>query len=88
MMLILIVVIFIVCHSIRCVVNMYECIQAFYPDPDLPAGFLPTWAGYLMHLSHLALVFNSSSNILIYCCKASVFSMCNYSVKSKYYLKC
>ena len=64
MMLILIVVIFIVCHSIRSVVNTYECVQfALYGDSYV----WPTWIEYLVQCSHLALVINSSSNILIYC---------------------
>ena len=70
MMLILIVVIFIVCHSIRSVVNTFECIQfSLYGDNT----YWPAWINYLVQVSHLALVFNSSSSILIYCCKDEKF---------------
>ena len=70
MMLIIIVAVFCVCHSIRSILNTYECIQfALY-------GKLQNWPGWiqmLVHVNHFALVVNSSINIFIYCWKDEKF---------------
>ena len=60
-MLISIVTAFIICHSIRFIINMYECLKFFFDLEDWPV-----WIQVLVLLSHLALVSNSSINIFIY----------------------
>ena len=70
MMLIFIVVVFIVCHSIRSIINTYECVQLTLH------GKLENWPGWieiLVHINHFALVVNSSVNFLVYCCKDEKF---------------
>ncbi len=70
MMLITIVVVFVICHSIRSIVNIYECIQmAVYGD----LKYWPSWVQTLVNINHFALVVNSSINILIYACKDEKF---------------
>merc|ERR1711963_617288 len=70
MMLIFIVVVFIICHSIRSIINTYECIQlATYGQ----LKHWPDWIQTLVHVNHFALVVNSSINILIYCVKDEKF---------------
>ena len=70
MMLIFIVVVFIICHSIRSIINTYECIQlAIYGQ----LKHWPDWIQTLVHVNHFALVVNSSINILIYCVKDEKF---------------
>ena len=70
MMLIFIVVVFIICHCIRSIINTYECIQlAIYGQ----LKHWPDWIQTLVHVNHFALVVNSSINILIYCCLSSKF---------------
>ena len=70
MMLIFIVVVFVICHSIRSIINTYECVQfAIY-------GKLENWPGWietLVHVNHFALVVNSSINFLVYCWKDEKF---------------
>jgi len=69
-MLIVIVAVFILCHSIRSIINTYECIQmAVYGE----LRYWPDWVQFLVHVNHLALVVNSSINILIYSCKDDKF---------------
>ena len=70
MMLIFIVAVFVVCHSIRSIINTYECIQ-FVMYGKLQNW--PDWIQTLVHVNHFALVVNSSINILIYCCKDEKF---------------
>ena len=70
MMLILIVVVFVICHSIRTIINTFECIQfSLYRE----LKYWPFWIKILVHVNHFALVVNSSINILIYCCKDEKF---------------
>ena len=70
MMLIIIVAVFVVCHSIRSIVNIYETIQ-YIIHGELKGW--PDWIQTLVHISHFSLVFNSSINILIYSCKDEKF---------------
>ncbi len=70
MMLIVIVVVFIFCHSIRIFINIYECLQIVkYGKIDV----WPNWIQFMVHINHLALVVNSSINLLIYSCKDDKF---------------
>jgi ABC-type proline/glycine betaine transport system permease subunit len=70
MMLIFIVVVFVICHSIRSIINTFECIQlAMYGK----LKHWPDWIQTLVHVNHFALVVNSSINILIYCSKDEKF---------------
>jgi len=70
MMLIFIVVVFVICHSIRSIINTFEWVQiAMYGE----VKNWPDWIEALVHINHFALVVNSSINILIYCCKDEKF---------------
>lgn len=70
LMLISVVVVFIICHSIRSIINTYECIQmAMYGE----LKHWPGWIQTMVHVNHFALVVNSSINILIYACKDDKF---------------
>lgn len=70
MMLIILVVVFIICHSLRSIINTYECIQlVMYGE----LKNWPDWIQVLVHGNHFALVFNSSINIMIYACKDDKF---------------
>ena len=54
-----IVLIFVLCHSVRWVPNFYELTH--------PGADEPYWVTIFMHLSHFVLVFNSSVNFYVYC---------------------
>ena len=54
-----IVLIFVLCHSVRWVPNFYELIHS--------GADQPYWVTVFMHLSHFVLVFNSSVNFYVYC---------------------
>ena len=69
-MLIFIVVVFIICHSIRSVINTYEFIQMYLYGK---MKHWPSWIQTLVFLNHFALVVNSSINILIYTVKDEKF---------------
>jgi len=74
MMLVLIVVVFGCCNSIRIILNLYEVLQAVMISiggPELEDW--PEWCEALALVSHLLLVLNSSTNILIYCWKDNKF---------------
>jgi len=64
----LIVVVFIVCHSIRWIPNIFELYSS---GDDWPA-----WLTYFSALSHLGMTFNASVNFYIYEMKHSKF--CNH----------
>ena len=55
--------VFIVCHSIRWIPNIYELIQRIQDTPDV---VWPDWIETFTHLSHLLTVFNASVNFYIY----------------------
>jgi len=59
----LIVAVFIVCHSIRWIPNIFELQQGASRKEDL---VWPPWVQYTIHLSHLLTVINSSVNFYIY----------------------
>ena len=70
MMLIFIVVVFVICHSIRSIINTYECIQLALHGKLL---YWPDWVQTMVLINHFALAVNSSINILIYCSKDEKF---------------
>ena len=57
------VIVFVICHSIRSIINAYEFLQ-FYRYGEIREW--PGWVDALVHINHFALVVNSSINILIY----------------------
>merc|ERR1719215_290146 len=73
MILVLIVVVFVCCNSVRMVLNMYEVFQAIISDTGSHMEEWPYWCEILSLISHLLLVLNSSTNILIYCWKDTKF---------------
>ena len=60
---ILIVTIFIACHSIRWVPNIYEMIQHTQNNGEFQ---WPSWVESITHVSHFLTTFNSSINFYIY----------------------
>ena len=60
---IVIVIIFIACHSIRWVPNIYEMIQHTQNNGEFQ---WPSWVESITHVSHLLTTFNSSINFYIY----------------------
>jgi len=73
MLLITVVVVFIGCNMIRICINTYEVFHlAYFGDLTLE---WPTWAKVLTSISHLFLVLNSSTNIIIYCWKDDKFRL-------------
>ena len=54
-----IVLIFVLCHSVRWIPNFYELSH--------PGDNAPPWVDAFMHISHFVIVFNSSVNFYIYC---------------------
>merc|ERR1719410_2505026 len=73
MLLITVVVVFIGCNMIRICINTYEVVHLAYFG-DLSVEW-PTWAAILSSVSHLFLVLNSSTNIIIYCWKDDKFRL-------------
>eukprot|EP00093_Oithona_nana_P015158 15158.XXX_1229320_1231616_1 [CDS] Oithona nana genome sequencing. len=59
-----IVFVFIVCHSIKWIPNIYELLQVDEEDKEWP-----NWVELISNFSHLAIVFNSSVNFYIYFAK-------------------
>ena len=62
---IFIVFVFIVCHSIRWIPNIYELIQRIYSEDGNIEW--PFWVDSITQISHFLTVFNSSVNFYIYC---------------------
>jgi len=63
----LIVVVFVICHIVRWIPNIYEIQQgAIISAADL---HWPLWIVYITEVSHLLTVINSSVNFYIYCFK-------------------
>ena len=65
-----IVIIFLVCHSPKLVLNIYEGIQMVRDDEP---NFWPEWANVLSMVSHLLLAINSSINFVIYTARDQKF---------------
>jgi len=62
-----IVFVFIVCHSIKWIPNVYELLQVGRADGE--QLHWPPWIELVTHISHLMTVFNSSVNFYIYFAK-------------------
>ena len=62
---ILIVIVFIVCHSVRWIPNIYELIQRINLPKDEDINW-PFWIETITQISHFLTVFNSSVNFYIY----------------------
>ena len=85
-MLFTIVIVFLLSHSIRLALNIYEAVQvARQLDKTIylilfflqmvryrTIQFWPSWADNLTRFNHLSLVINSSINIIIYTAKVRV----------------
>lgn len=70
-LLILLVAVFGCCNMVRIITNFYEvCHIAIY---GRRGGRWPVWCDLITFLSHLLLILNSSSNIVIYCWKDQKF---------------
>ena len=54
-----IVLIFVMCHSVKWVPNFYELVHQGTEEPK--------WVDVFMHISHFVIVFNCSLNFYIYC---------------------
>jgi len=63
----LIVAVFVFCHSIRWIPNIYELIQRLKSDVQSNDQIeWPAWVQYITNISHFLTVFNSSINFYIY----------------------
>ena len=73
--LIAIVITFILCHSMRIILNLYEMIAAPMLSECASAGKngLARWAAIAKPFSKLMLIVNSSVNMIIYCCLNAAF---------------
>ena len=60
-----IVLIFILCHSIKWIPNIYEVVRLSFNDKRK----WPTWIESITHVAHFALGLNSSVNFYVYCIK-------------------
>jgi len=63
-----IVFVFLFCHSLRIIPNMYEMIQTYTKEANEPLKF-PPWILSFTHLSHLCITFACSANFYIYFAK-------------------
>ena len=60
-----IVLIFILCHSIKWIPNIYEVVRLSFKDKR----DWPPWIESLTHIAHFAMSVNSSVNFYVYCFK-------------------
>lgn len=69
------VLVFLICHSPRILLSIHELatIRKAMACGRSGQKTFPLWSLVVMHLSHLLLVINSATNILIYCCLSSKF---------------
>ena len=63
---ILIVIVFIICHSVRWIPNMYELIERINLKKDQKEIKWPSWIQTITQISHFLTVLNSSVNFYIY----------------------
>ena len=56
--------VFILCHCLKFIPNMYEIHQGINHD-DSPQGW-PDWIEYISSISHLLITLNASSDVFIY----------------------
>lgn len=69
------ILVFLICHAPRLTVNIYELysIKKALVCQKLGMEYFPIWSDYLVCVSNVFLVLNSSINILIYCILSSKF---------------
>ena len=65
-----IVLIFILCHSIKWIPNIYELLRLSSNDKRN----WPSWIESTTHVAHFLMSFNSSVNFYVYCAKHMRFS--------------
>ena len=65
-----IVLIFILCHSIKWIPNIYELLRLSSSDKRK----WPSWIESTTHVAHFLMSFNSSVNFYVYCAKHVRFS--------------
>jgi len=61
-----IVIVFVICHSVKWIPNVYELIQRLLPDTEGESIAWPLWVQYITEISHFLTVLNSSANFYIY----------------------
>ena len=61
-----IVVVFVICHSVKWIPNIYELLQRLFQDIGEEDIAWPLWVQYNTEISHLLTVLNSSANFYIY----------------------
>ena len=66
-----IVVVFVASHALRIFLNIYEMFKKLKEDDG--QSCYPTWLDVTKVLNDLFLIFNSSSNMIIYCCLNAKF---------------
>ena len=59
----MIALVFIICHGVRWIPNIYELIHSSHPDFDKP---WPPWIDSVSNISHFFITLNSSVNFYIY----------------------
>ena len=63
----IVMLVFVVCNSIRWIPNIYELLQRLHHEEDEDTDIKwPTWVDLMIHLNHSLTVFNSSVNFYIY----------------------
>ena len=69
------IMVFLICHLPRLGLNIHELATIEHAMDCQRAGLkaFPLWSLIMISLSHLLLVLNSATNILIYCCLSSKF---------------
>lgn len=69
------IMVFLICHLPRLLLNIHELVTIQHAMECQGRGFhaFPLWSHIMISLSHLLLVINSATNILIYCCLSSKF---------------
>ena len=63
-----IVFIFILCHSVKWIPNLYELSRLVSDDDDAKRAW-PPWVESVTHISHFLMTLNSSVNFYVYCAK-------------------
>ena len=74
-----IVLIFILCHSVRWIPNVYELVRIVRGQKEI----WPTWIESLTHISHFLTTLNSSVNFYVYCFKHFSKTTSNVTVRCK-----
>ncbi len=69
------ILVFLCCHSLRLALDIHELLTLEAANACRAAGRrgVPTWALCAVHVSHILLVLNAATNILVYCGLSSRF---------------